>query len=191
MLSLKSETPANWAKMIEDNVDEALLDHAHCEKKAAGTAVNLIFAHVEDEALALDLSAIAREELEHFELVIGLLRSRGVALRRLKPSSYGQRLGELSRKSSPEKIVDRMLIAALIEARSCERFCVLRDHLEDKSLAEFFGSFYESEARHYATYVKIAQRYGEAADVNARLTELAELEAKIVANSDGLPRIHS
>ncbi|MCA9666816.1 MAG: tRNA-(ms[2]io[6]A)-hydroxylase [Myxococcales bacterium] len=192
MLNLASDTPAQWVEeVVEPNLEEVLVDHAHCEKKAAGTAVNLIFAHVEHPELVRELSEIAREELEHFEAVLALLARRGMAFRRQFPSSYGARLGELVRKEKPGRFVDRMLIAALIEARSCERFALLRDGLADAELAAFYGELYASEARHHATYVRMAATFVDRDEVAARLRELALREAEIIAETDGMPRLHS
>jgi tRNA-(ms[2]io[6]A)-hydroxylase len=191
MLSLKSPSSSRWLEMVEQNLDEVLLDHAHCEKKAAGTAMNLIFAYVDRVELVKELSAIVTEELDHFRLVIDLLEARGVRFRRLTPSSYGQKLNELVRKQEPGKAVDRLLVAALIEARSCERFALLKDHLSDRALAEFYGSLFESEARHHATYVQFARQFASAEEVRLRLEELAAAEAEIIAVGDDLPRMHS
>jgi len=191
MLSLRSKTSPEWLARVEASLEEILLDHAHCEKKAAGTAVNLIFSYGDQSEFAMRLSDIAREELEHFRLVLELLERRGIAYRRQKPSSYGARLAEHVRKTEPEKIIDRCLIAALIEARSCERFAVLRDGLRDQELARFYGELFESEARHHATYVQFAKRYGPDEVVEARLEELAQAEREIVAQGDPFPRLHS
>src|SRR5262249_33668770 len=146
-----------------------LIDHAHCEKKAAGVAMNLIFTYVDHVEVCRVLSEIVEEELQHFRLVLDLLERRGIAFRRLRPSRYGERLSALATKEEPVRAVDRMLIAALIEARSCERFGLLRDGLEDRELADFFGSLFESEARHHATYVRLAMRFAPEAVVRGRL----------------------
>jgi tRNA-(ms[2]io[6]A)-hydroxylase len=191
MLNLKTNTSEGWLAAVEANLDEVLLDHAHCEKKAAGTAMNLIFAYVEQVELVKALSAIVIEELEHFRLVIDLLQSRGVRFRRLKPSGYGARLGELVRKQEPQKAVDRLLIAGLIEARSCERFALLKDRLADRSLAEFYQSLFESEARHHSTYVQLATLFASEREVYARLDELSDAEAAIIELGDDLARMHS
>lgn len=191
MLSLHSKTSPAWLASVEANLDEVLLDHAHCEKKAAGTAMNLIFAYVDCVELVKELSPIVVEELEHFRLVIDLLESRGVRFRRLKPSSYGQRLGELVRKQEPGKAVDRLLVAGLIEARSCERFAILKDQLSDRSLADFYAGLFESEARHHSTYVQLARHFAKAQAVDQRLEELAAAEAAIIAESDPVARMHS
>ena len=137
MLSLKTPSPKRWLAHVEAHLPEVLIDHAHCEKKAAGTAMNLIFAYVDRTDLCRDLSAIVKEELEHFELVLDLLDRRGIKFRRLPPGNYGRELNELVRKQEPQKAVDRLLVAGLIEARSCERFDLLRQHIQDPELSEF------------------------------------------------------
>ena len=191
MLSLQSATSARWLQQVEQHLDEILLDHAHCERKAAGTAMNLMFAYVENLDLCREMTEIVNEELEHFHLVVALLERRGIRFRRLKPGSYGRRLHELVRKHEPQKAVDRLLVAGLIEARSCERFDLLRKQAPDRELSEFYGSLFESEARHHSTYVRLAKMYAPDADVHARLKELAEEEAHIIAAGDPLPRMHS
>ena len=191
MLSLKSSTSPRWLARVENHLEELLLDHAHCEKKAAGTAMNLIFAYVDRVELVKPLSEIVREELEHFQLVIDLLEARGVRFRRLKPSSYGARLNELVRKQEPGKAVDRLLVAALIEARSCERFALLKERLQDRELAGFYQSLFESEARHHASYVQMARSFASEEAIRARLDELAAAEAAIIDEGDDEPRMHS
>ena len=191
MLSLKSKTSPEWVRQVETHLPEVLIDHAHCEKKAAGVAMHMIFWYVEQEELAEELSNIVTEELEHFRQVLQILRQRGIAFRRLPPSSYGKRLHDLIRPREPERAVDRCLIAALIEARSCERFAVLRDGLADRELAEFYGTLFESEARHHATYVQFACRFAEEAEVFARLEELAAAESEIIRQPDKYVRVHS
>jgi tRNA-(ms[2]io[6]A)-hydroxylase len=191
MLSLKTPSPERWLAQVEANLPEVLIDHAHCEKKAAGTALNLIFAYVDRPELCRELSAIVKEELEHFELVLGLLERRRIKFRRLPPSNYGRQLNELVRKQEPGKAVDRLLVAGLIEARSCERFDLLRRHIEDRELAEFYGSLFESEARHHSTYVRLARLFAPEDIVHGRLGELAAEEAAIIGRGDNLPRMHS
>lgn len=190
MLSLKTSTSPRWLAEVESHLDELLLDHAHCEKKAAGTAMNLIFAYVDRVELVKPLLEIVTEELEHFRLVLDVLEARGIAFRRLKPSSYGARLNELVRKQEPGKAVDRLLVAALIEARSCERFALLMDRLQDRELAGFYRSLFESEARHHASYVQMARLFAGEAEIRDRLEELAAAEAEIIDQGDELPRMH-
>lgn len=191
MLQLRSRTPAAWLSTVETRLEELLIDHAHCEKKAAGVALNLIFSYVEHEAFARELIEIVNEELDHFRQVLDLLGERGIRFRRLKPSSYGARLHELVRRDEPGRGVDRCLVAALIEARSCERFGVLRDGLADRELGAFYGSLFESEARHHATYVRFAKLFADEAQVATRLDELAAAEAEIITRGDPLVRVHS
>ncbi|MDZ4779565.1 MAG: tRNA-(ms[2]io[6]A)-hydroxylase [Planctomycetia bacterium] len=190
MLSLKSSTAPWWLERVEENLEEILLDHAHCEKKAAGTAMNLIFAYVDRVELVKQLSPIVTEELDHFQQVIDLIQARGMRFRRLTPSNYGQQLGELVRKLEPGRAMDRLLVAALIEARSCERFALLRDRLQDRELAAFYGSLFESEARHHATYVQMALMFAPESVIFERLQELAEREAEIIDRGDPNPRVH-
>ncbi len=191
MLSLHSTTDAAWLARVQTNLEELLIDHAHCEKKAAGVAMNLIFHYVEHEELCREMTLIVNEELDHFHQVCELIKHRGWKFRRLTPSSYGARLHELERKGEPQRAIDRLLIASLIEARSCERFGVLREGLADRELAEFYGSLFESEARHHSTYVRMAKHYGSDDEVRARLEELAAVEAEIIARGDELVRVHA
>ncbi|HZZ29212.1 MAG TPA: tRNA-(ms[2]io[6]A)-hydroxylase [Pirellulales bacterium] len=191
MLSLSSETSQRWLSQVDAHLDEILVDHAHCEKKAAGTAMNLIFAYVDRVDLCRELADIVNEELDHFREVLDLLQRRGIRFRRLSPPAYGRKLNDLVRKLEPGKAVDRLLVAGLIEARSCERFDLLRQHVSDPELAAFYGSLFESEARHHSTYVRLAKRFAKYEVVDRRLDELAAAEAEIIAAGDPLPRMHS
>ena len=191
MLHLHSTSPDRWLAQVDQHLNEILIDHAHCEQKAASTAMNLMFDYVENEDLSRQMTEIVTEELQHFHMVLDLLKSRGVRFIRLKPGTYGRQLKDLCRRQEPGKAVDRLLVAGLIEARSCERFVLLRDHLPDSQLSEFYGSLYESEARHHATYVRLARQYASESAVDDRLEELAAAEAAIIANGCQLPRVHS
>jgi len=191
MLNLCSDTSNRWLARVQDNLEELLIDHAHCEKKAAGVAMNMIFYYVEHEELCRAMTEIVGEELEHFHMVLDLIRRRGWRFRRLKPSNYGPQLHELIRSGEPQRAVDRLLVASLIEARSCERFSLLRDRLEDRELAEFYGSLFESEARHHTTYVKLACAFEDESIVRDRLAELSAAEADIIARGDDRVRMHS
>jgi len=191
MLSLKSSTDKRWLGQVDQHLDEILIDHAHCEKKAAGTAMNLMFAYVEDQELCREMTTIVNEELEHFHLVLAQLNRLGIRFRRLTPSNYGRQLHELIRKQEPARAIDRLLIAGLIEARSCERFDLLRKYIQDNELAGFFGSLFESEAGHHSTYVRLAGHFAARDAVRRRLEELATAEAEIIAGGDTLPRVHS
>lgn len=191
MLHLKCETPRRWLTQVDADLSSILIDHAHCEKKAAGTALNLIFTYVENIDLCREMTAIVNEELEHFHMVLDLLARRGIRFRRLTPSSYGRELNDLVRKQEPQKAVDRLLVAGLIEARSCERFHALAQHVNDPELADFYGSLFESEARHHATYTRLAKDFAPEAEVMSRLDELADSEAAIITRGEEKPRMHS
>ena len=193
MLHLASDTSERWLQQVDSHLDEVLIDHAHCEKKAAGTAMNLLFAYVENIDLCQEMTRIVEEELEHFQMVLSLLQQRNVRFRRLKPSSYGRRLNDLVRKQEPEKGVDRLLVASLIEARSCERFRLLAEHIKDREpeLAEFYASLFESEARHHTTYVRLAKYFATDEVVETRLDELSRLEAEILRDGEPVARMHS
>jgi tRNA-(ms[2]io[6]A)-hydroxylase len=191
MLSLQSPTADRWLTQVDAHLEEILVDHAHCEKKAAGVAMNLLFSYVDHVSLARAMTEIVTEELEHFQRVLDLLERRGIRFRKLTPSSYGPRLHELIRKEEPGREVDRLLVAGLIEARSCERFSLLADHVEDSELRDFYQGLFESEARHHATYVRLACEVAPEDGVRSRLQELAAHEAAIMATGDPLPRMHS
>jgi len=191
MLSLKTTSSQRWLDQAAANLPELLIDHAHCEKKAAGTAMNLLFAYVEYVDLCRAMTEIVQEELSHFHMVVDILTARGIPFRKLSPSSYGRKLNDLVSKQEPRRAVDRLLVAGLIEARSCERFGLLRDHLPDKQLADFFGGLFESEARHHSTYVRLAKSFASEDEVCSRLEELSDAEAAIIAEGDDVPRMHS
>jgi tRNA 2-(methylsulfanyl)-N6-isopentenyladenosine37 hydroxylase len=191
MLSLQSATSPRWLAQVDAGLDDVIIDHAHCEKKAAGVAMNLLFSYVDRVELARAMTEIVSEELDHFRLVLDVLERRGIPFRKLTPSSYGPRLHELIRKDEPARGVDRLLVAGLIEARSCERFAVLADHVADEELATFYRSLFESEARHHATYVRLACDFQPEASVKQRLHELAAAEAEILDRGDPFARMHS
>ena len=191
MLSLQSASDARWLAQVDAHLDDILIDHAHCEKKAAGVAMNLLFSYVDQVPLARAMTEIVNEELAHFHLVLDLLERRGIRFRKLSPSSYGQRLHARVRKEEPARAIDRLLVAGLIEARSCERFALLRDHVADAELQEFYGSLFESEARHHATYVRLACDMAPEETVRERLHRLAGEEAAIIAQGDPVARMHS
>jgi tRNA 2-(methylsulfanyl)-N6-isopentenyladenosine37 hydroxylase len=191
MLNLHAPTPDRWLQQVQQRIDLLLIDHAHCEKKAAGVAMNLLFAYVEHADLTRAMTEIVQEELDHFHQVRAILDRRGIRFGKLPPSSYGPRLHALVSKHEPRRAVDRLLVAGLIEARSCERFGILRDALADRELAAFYGSLFESEARHHSTYLRLARQFQPAEAVHARLAELAEAEGAIILEGEALPRMHS
>jgi len=191
MLSLQSPSSRRWLAQVDDHLEDVLIDHAHCEKKAAGVAMNLLFSYVDRVDLAREMTGIVNEELEHFRLVLDLLERRGVGFRKLAPSSYGGRLHELIRRDEPARAVDRLLVAGLIEARSCERFSLLAEHVTDPELRDFYAGLFESEARHHATYVRLACGFAPEEVVRDRLRDLAAAETAIIERGDPFARMHS
>jgi len=191
MLGLKHATGPSFVQRFEANIEEMLLDHAHCEKKAAATALALISKYPDFRELTETMADIVEEEMQHFRQVVSLLNARGWAYRGARASGYAGQLHRSIRSGFSEGLVDRLIIAALIEARSCERFALLGEHLSDPELAAFYRSLYASEARHYTTYVGLARcRVSEAA-FRARLGELLDLEASIIARGEDAPRLHA
>ena len=172
--------------------DVLLIDHANCEKKAASTALALMFAYAEDLELTGKMSRLAREELRHYEQVAKLIRSLGVAPQRLAPGRYAERMRRLVAKSEPHREVDLMICGAFIEARSCERFAALSPAI-GAPLSDLFQGLHNAEARHYKVYLDLAGRAAKRAGVAlpARIEEFAELEAELITLPDAVFRFHS
>lgn len=191
MLGLASVTPPAWAERVVAQLDEVLVDHAHCEKKAASTAVSLLFRYPGEQALLVPLAACAREELSHFEQVVAEIAARGLALRHLVPSPYAGRLLAAIRPHEPARLVDTLLCLALIEARSCERLRLLADALAEERLGTLYRSLLASEVRHHATYVALAETVAPRPEVRARLDALSLHEAAVLAAVPPMPRIHA
>jgi len=190
MLHLAVATDPAWAGRAVAHLDEILLDHAHLEKKAAGTAVTLLFRHPDVAALQRPLAALAREELAHFEGVLRHLARRGVAFARQKPGRYAGRLHAAVR--GDHALLDTLLVAAVIEARSCERLGLLAAAIApiDPELAAYYDSLLASEARHHGAYVELAEACHPAAVVRERLAAIAAHEASIVSSARFEPRLH-
>lgn len=192
MLRLASSTPAAWVDRADRHLDLLLVDHAQCEKKAASTAITLLFRYPKVRALDRPLSALAEEELQHFRLVLDACEARGIPFGPLKPSPYAGRLFEALRATEPDRLIDTLLCAALIEARSCERMKALSEGLSDSSLRALYRDLLASEARHHGLYVDLAvQVAGDRAAVITRLAALADHEAAILATDDPALRMHS
>ena len=190
MLNLESETGADWVRQNEPHVNTLLLDHAHCEKKAASTAINLIFRYQIRPEFMRPLSELAREELEHFELMLDVLRDRDIEFEPLHPSEYAGRLYKLIRRGEPHRLFDTLLICSLIEARSCDRMKAMSLHLEDADLRKLYRDLLECEARHHHCYVEMAGSIYGREETRVRLKELALAEAEIVLQGDPVPRMH-
>ena len=191
MLALAAATDPAWAARALGRLPELLVDHAHCEKKAAGTAVQLLFRYPQHAVLLEPLSRLAREELVHFEQLLALLAERGLAFGRHRPAPYAGRLRERERTREPERLIDTFLCCALIEARSCERFGLLAQAAEDRALAGFWTRLHDAEARHHGLYLELARSLAPEAAVAARLRELARHEAAVLADARFSGHLHS
>jgi len=189
---LAAPTPAAWVEAAAAGWAEVLLDHAYCEKKAASSAIALMFAYPECEAQSLALARLAREELRHFEQVSRMMKALGIAFRRLEPGRYAASLRAACHTHEPLRRLDLMLCGALIEARSCERFVALAPHLPSP-LGGFYADLAHAEARHGDLYLGFAADAGAAAgrDWHARLAELAAVEAGLACDADTQLRFHS
>ncbi len=186
---LPCETPDAWVAAALQHPEELLIDHANCEKKAAGTALNLMFRYVDKIDLLNKMSRLAREELRHFEQVLAIMKKRGVAYRHLSSARYANGLRELCRSSDPGKLVDILICGALIEARSCERFARIAPQL-DEELADFYRSLLKSESRHFKDYLSLARAYADG-PIDERIAEFRQREGELILAPDTLFRFHS
>lgn len=182
MLGLKLPTDPRWANIAEKNIEEILIDHAYCEQKAASTAISLIVSFPEYPELIDEMIALSREEMGHFKMVHEQLLKRGYVLGRDRKDEYVNQLIRFFPKggSRTTQLVHRLLIAGLIEARSCERFRLLSEQLKDKELAEFYHKLMVSEANHYTMFLKFARKYGEREEVDRKWQDLLDFEAEIM-----------
>ncbi|HEU4655852.1 MAG TPA: tRNA-(ms[2]io[6]A)-hydroxylase [Steroidobacteraceae bacterium] len=187
---LAAPTPVRWYEVAAECWQELLIDHANCEKKAASTALSLIFTYPEDMQLTQRMSRLAREELRHFEQVQQLMSELNVSFIRMAPSRYADGLRRSLRKDEPGRLLDLLLCGALIEARSCERFVGLAPRLQDP-LAKFYAALAHSEARHGSLYLKLAEARAHGTDWLIRLADLAQAEAELITRPDPQFRFHS
>ena len=189
---LDQATPVEWLDEACSRLPEMLLDHANCELKAASTALGFLYRYPERTALAQRMSRLAREELRHFEQVRSIMDDMQIPFQRLSASRYAGTLRDAVRPAEPHKLLDMLLIGALIEARSCERFAMLVPRLPEK-LGRFYGGLLASEARHFEHYIAFARSECGVADaeVDARLAELKDIEAALVCDPDPDFRFHS
>lgn len=188
---LKQPTSEAWIEQALANLGTILLDHSHCERKAAGVALNLMFRYPSNAKLVRQLTAIAKEELEHFEQVNQHLEKRGIPLGPLSAPPYGSSLNAQIRRDEPQRLLDSLLVCGLIEARSHERLGLLATHCPDRELAEFYQELMVSEARHYGAYWMLAMGEFEKPVVEQRLEQLAGVESELLATLHPQPRIHS
>lgn len=188
---LQQPTSDAWVEQALNHLDLILLDHSHCERKAAGVALNLMFRYPSNTKLVRSLTAVAQEELEHFEQVNQILEDRGIPLGPLAAPPYGAKLNQQIRPQEPERLLDSLLVSGLIEARSHERLGLLGQHCPDPHLARFYRGLMASEARHYGIYWVLATTYYDRAMVDRRLSELATIESDLLSFLHPQPRIHS
>ncbi|MFM7066374.1 MAG: tRNA-(ms[2]io[6]A)-hydroxylase [Gammaproteobacteria bacterium] len=189
---LLADTPAAWLDEAVRQRDLLVIDHANCEKKAASTALSLMFTYAEDERLTLQLSRLAREELRHFEQVRKVARDLGVRFTRLGPGRYAEQLRRTVRKNEPGRQLDVLLCGALIEARSCERFHALVPVIGEP-LGSFFAGLEAAESRHQSLYLDLARSHAERSgeDWSVRLRQLQAVESELITTPDPVFRFHS
>lgn len=186
---LPCPTPESWVDLALEHQHLMLIDHANCEKKAAATALNLMFRYVDRTELLEKMSKLAREELRHFEQVLKLMKERNVDYVHISASRYAAGMREEIRKTEPDRLIDLLICGAFIEARSCERFGKIAPHL-DPVLKEFYLGLLASEARHFQDYLKLAKRYSQQ-PIDARIAEFAAVEQALIMSPDPEFRFHS
>ncbi|MFN6377825.1 MAG: tRNA-(ms[2]io[6]A)-hydroxylase [Flavobacteriales bacterium] len=182
MLGLKLPTDPRWVNIVEKNIEEILTDHAYCEQKAASNAISTIVRYPEYDDVVEEMVRISREEMEHFGMVHNELRKRGLSLGRERKDPYVHDLASFIKQggSKEQQFVDKMLFAAMIEARSCERFRLLSENISDEGLRDFYYELMASEAEHYATFIGFARKYGTGVDVEKRWQEFLDFEATLM-----------
>ncbi|KAA5538257.1 tRNA-(ms[2]io[6]A)-hydroxylase [Paenimyroides baculatum] len=192
MLGLKLLTDPRWANIAEDNLEEILSDHAWCEQKAATNAITILTYNSEHEDLVTAMTEIAIEEMEHFKMVHDIIKQRGFTFGRERKDDYVNQLFKFMRKdgSRNDAFIDRLLFAAMIEARSCERFRVLSENIKDDELAKFYRDLMISEANHYTTFLKFAKKYSERRNVDKRWKEWLDFEGQLIQNYGTKETIH-
>ena len=187
---LLCSTPKAWLERALDEPEILLIDHANCEKKAAGTALNLMYKYIDNFELLNKMSKLAREELRHFEQVIAIMADRGVKYVPVTASRYAAGMRKPIRTHEPAKLVDTLIVGAIIEARSCERFEALAP-LIDESLAKFYLSLLKSESRHFLDYLSLARKAAGEEDVQSRVDEFLALDKTLIQSEDDEFRFHS
>ena len=188
---LLNKTSEDWINLAISNPMEILLDHAHCERKAAGVALQLMFRYVSEPGLSEVLSPLAREELEHFEMVLSILKARGRKLQKLASPPYGSILSKNICKDEPTRMLDSFLVAGLIEARSHERMTLLSIHSPDQELRHLYADLLKSEARHFGLYWKLASERFDRNIFTSRLESLSRVESDALVEMHHEPRMHS
>ena len=187
---LPCRTPDAWLSAAVKSLPVLMIDHANCEKKAAATAMSLMHSYTDNTPLLNKMSRLAREELRHFEQVLKLMTQRGIAYESVTASRYAQALRKKVRKKDPYKLVDTLIVGALIEARSCERFAALAPHVDD-ALRDFYMSLLKSESHHFADYISLAKGLEDASVVEERLALFRSVEKELIESDDTEIRFHS
>lgn len=191
---LQLPTDPRWVDIVETNIEEILTDHAWCEQKAASNAITLVTQNSDYPDLVTEMLAIAKEEIAHFEMVHEIIKKRGYKLGRERKDDYVGELAHYMKQSTngsrQSAFVERMLFAAMIEARSCERFKVLSENIKDEELAAFYRDLMESEASHYTTFITFARKYGGTIDVEKRWREWLAFEASVIAKYGKKETVH-
>ncbi len=192
MLGLKFETSTSWAEIAKDNLQQILTDHAFAEQKAASNAVSIIINYSEESDLVTEMSKIAIEEMEHFKMVHDLMVERGMTLGREQTNTYAKSLQSFFSKTKDrtEALIQRLLVAALIEARSCERFKVFSENLEDQELSKFYEELMISEANHYTTFLGFARQYQDRNIVDEKWNKLLAFESSLMKKRGNAAKIH-
>jgi tRNA-(ms[2]io[6]A)-hydroxylase len=192
MLGLKLATDPRWVNIVESNIEEILTDHAWCEQKAASNAISLVAYNSELEELVTEMLIIAKEELDHLQLVHNLIKSKGLTLGRERKDHYVNELFKFMKKdgSRRDALCDRLLFSAMIEARSCERFKVLSENIKDPELAKFYRDLMISEAGHYTTFLGFARKYVDNLDIDKRWQEWIDFETSIIVNYGKNETVH-
>jgi len=193
MLRLKLATDPRWAELVASNIQEVLTDHAYCEQKAASSAISMIIKYPELTDLVKEMTDLVREEMDHFRRVHEIIIQRGFTLGKERKDHYVNQLAQFVRKDghNPNLLVDRLLFSAMIEARSCERFRVLSENIQDTELAEFYRELMISEAGHYTLFISLARKYGaHSMDVDARWEEWLKFEGELITNYGKTQLIH-
>ncbi|MDO3628493.1 tRNA-(ms[2]io[6]A)-hydroxylase [Mucilaginibacter sp. BT774] len=193
ILKLQLPTDPLWVKnVVESNIEEILTDHAFCEQKAASNAITLIVQNPQLSDLVQEMAALVQEEMDHFKRVHDIILERGFILGRERKDDYVNELRKFlsSGGSRSSQLIDRLLLSAMIEARSCERFKVMSEHIDDPQLSEFYHELMISEATHYTTFIRLAKKYADGIDVDKRWKEFLDYEAQVIQNYGKSETIH-
>ncbi len=184
-------TPARWALQLESHLDKILLDHTHWEKESARMCLNLLLAYCDNEELSKAMSSMINDKLNRFQTNRELLKTLGIKFQRIQPTGYNRRLKELIINKEPQRVVDRLLVTALADARSNERFSVIANSCEDPKVAKYYKSLVDQDRENYVTYIDLASGYTDEGHVFERLDELANYEATLISDDGAKPRFHS